>query len=145
MKHPQVVVFEPDGLLAHYLDEVGVQKRWWHRPNGDRPADDTATRKEWLLRESRQVPACLTLLRTGGPAVLVLKVGRNLVRELTLLDQVHAAAADCPVVVVGDAEDDALAVLAYELGAAYVLLPPEPRQHLADLVEALLISRIDQM
>src|SRR5213592_494147 len=113
MKHPQIVVFETDGLLARMLAE-------------------TADRNAWLLRESRQLPACLNLLRAGGPAVLVLRVGRNLVRELTVLDRVHDAVPDCPVVVCGDAEDDALQALAYDLGAAYVLQPPEPGARLLE-------------
>jgi DNA-binding NtrC family response regulator len=126
MKHPQIVVFESDGLLARYLD-------------------DTAARHKWLLRESRQVPACLNLLRDGGPCALVLKVGRNLVRELGVLDEAHAALPDVPVVVVGDTEDEAIEVLAYDLGAAYVLQPPEPRQHLTELVEQLVQSSIERM
>ena len=57
MRHPQIVVFESDSLLARQLQE-------------------TATANAWLLRESRQTPACMKLLRAGGPAVLVLRVGR---------------------------------------------------------------------
>src|SRR5579859_7996641 len=118
MKHPQIVVFESDSLLARFLDE-------------------TAERNRWLLRESRQVPACLNLLRTGGPGVLIVRVGRNLVRELSVVDEVHSVLPDVPLIVVGDTEDDALRALAYDLGAAYVLQPPEPRTHLMELVESL--------
>ena len=126
MKHPQIVIFESDGQLAAYLDE-------------------TAKRHKWLLRESRQAPACLNLLRAGGPGMLVLKVGRNLVRELSVLDEVHAALPDVPVIVAGETEDDALQALAYDLGAVYVLQPPEPRQHLAELVEHLMRAIITRM
>src|SRR5260221_5386088 len=126
MKPPQIVVFETDGLLARYVE-------------------DTSARHMWLLRESRQVPACLNLLREGGPAALVLKVGRNLVRELAVLDEIHATLPDVPVVVVGDTEDEAIEVLAYDLGAAYVLQPPEPRHHLIELVEQLVTASIERM
>jgi DNA-binding NtrC family response regulator len=126
MKYPQIVVFESDGLLARYLDAL-------------------AAREKWLLREPRQVPACLNLLRAGGPSVLVLRVGRNLVRELAVLDDVYAALPDVPVIVVGDTADDALEVLAYDLGAAYVLQPPNPLQRLVGLVEKLMGANRERM
>src|SRR5262245_20804582 len=137
MKHPQIVVFENDGLLAKYLAPL--------MPRSLDPQHPEHTPPRWLLRESRQAPACLNLLREGGPSVLVLKVGRNLVRELAVLDEVHAALPDVPVVVVGDTEDDAIEVLDLDLGAAYVLQPPEPRHHLVDLVEHLLAASIERM
>src|SRR5205823_11293395 len=113
MKHPQIVVFETDGLLAQYL--AGLMARFLDAEHPE------AAKPRWLLRESRQVPACLNLLRSGGPSVLILKVGRNLVRELAVLDEVHSALPDVPAVVVGDTEDEALEVLGFDLGAAYVL------------------------
>lgn len=137
MKHPQIVVFENDGLLAQYLANLMPASLDATQPEAARP--------RWLLRESRQVPACLNLLRAGGPSVLVLKVGRNLVRELAVLDEVHAALPDVPVIVVGDTDDEALEVLAFDLGAAYVLQPPEPRHHLVELVEHLLAANISLM
>lgn len=133
MKHPQIVVFENDGVLAQFLAQLLATER----------ADAAPPR--WLLRETRQVPACLNLLRAGGPSVLVLKVGRNLQRELSVLDDVHAALPDVPVVVVADSEDEALEVLAYELGAVYVLQPPQPRHHLVEVVEHLVKATIDRM
>ena len=66
-------------------------------------------------------------------------------RELAVLDEVHAALPDLPVIVVGDTEDEALEVLAYDLGAAYVLQPPEPRHHLVDLAEHLVRTSIERM
>jgi len=125
MKHPQIVVFENDGLLARYLDQ-------------------TVERRRWLLRESRQIPACVNLLRAGGPSVLVIKLGRNLIREFSLLDAVHAALTDIPIVVVSDAEDAVLQSLAYDLGARYVLQPPDPRTQLIELVESLMAATISR-
>jgi hypothetical protein len=118
MKHPQIVVFETDGTLASYLQPLAQERRW-------------------LLREPRQGPACLQLLR-GGPAVLVLKIGRHLVRELTFLDEAHAAASDVPIVAVADGEDASLLGLTMELGATYVLQPPQPRQQLPEVVQSLM-------
>lgn len=124
MRYPQIVVFEPDGLLARTLEPI------------------VSAQHRWLLRESRQAPACLELLRSGGPAVLVLRLGRNLVRELTFLDQVHAGLPDVPVVAVGDAEDATLMAIALELGASHVVQPPQPRQALVAVVESLMLQTI---
>src|SRR5262245_5814624 len=125
MKHPQIVVFETDGTLASYLQPLAQERRW-------------------LLRESRQVPACLDLLR-GGPAVLVLKIGRHLVRELTFLDEAHVHAPDAPIVAVGDAEDATLFGLTMELGASFVIFPPQPRQHLVEVVKSLMDATLRRL
>src|SRR5262245_10938212 len=109
MRYPKIVVFENDRTLASYLE----------------PLTEEGREPRWLLREPRQGPACLNLLHDGGPAVLILKIGRHLVRELTFLDEVHASAPDVPIVAVGDAEDAALMSLTLELGASFVLLPPQ--------------------
>jgi DNA-binding NtrC family response regulator len=118
MRHPRIVVFETDGTLANYLQPLAQERRW-------------------LLRETRQGPACLQLLREG-PAVLVLKIGRHLVRELTFLDEAHTAAPDAPIVAVGDSEDATLFGLTMELGASYVLVPPQSRQQLTEVVQSLM-------
>ena len=123
MRLPQIVVFENDSLLARQLQEA-------------------ATSRAWLLRESRQAPACLKLLRGGGPTVLVLRLGRDLRRELSFLDDVHTKVPDVPIIVVGNAENPALLSLAYELGAAFVLFPPSPRQQLGEVTEHLLDATI---
>ncbi len=126
MRYPQIVVFEPDGLLARTLEPI------------------VSAQHRWLLRESRQAPACLELLRSGGPTVLVLRLGRNLVRELTFLDQVHGGLPDLPVVVVGDAEDATLMAIALELGASHVVQPPQPRQALQAVVESLMLQTVQR-
>jgi DNA-binding NtrC family response regulator len=123
MKHPQIAVFESDNLLARYLDQL-------------------VERRRWLLRESRQIPACVNLLLAGGPSVLVIKIGRNLIREYSLLAEVHELLPNVPILVVSDAEDTALEALAYDLGADFVLQPPEPRTRLIELVERVMESTI---
>lgn len=127
MRYPQIVVFEPDGGLAGALEPV------------------VAAKQRWLLREPRQAPACLEFLRSPGPTVLVLKLGRNLVRELTFLDQVHAGLPDLPIVAVGDADDSALMAIALELGASHVVQPPQPRQILLAAVESLMLQAIRRL
>ncbi len=126
MKHPQIVIVETDGLLARLLEPLAKERRW-------------------LLRESRQAPACLNLLREGGPSLLVLKLGRNLIHELTLLDRVNVLLPDVPVIVVADSADGALQSLIYDLGALYVLAPPEPRPDLIGLAAQALQATIERV
>jgi hypothetical protein len=119
VKHPQVVVYEGDGKLAALLRPLVEERRW-------------------PLREPHQPGACLRVLRQGGPAVLVLKAGRDLERDLALLERAAWLRPQTPCVVVGDADHAALAGLAWDLGAAYVLMPPLPRELLPDLVAGLM-------
>jgi DNA-binding NtrC family response regulator len=125
MRYPQIVLFETDSQIARQFEEL-VQDRGW------------------LVRESRQAPACLGLLRAGGPSVLIVKLGRNLLRELSFVDEVHACLPDVPVVVIGDAEDPGLMALAYELGAAYVLFPPANRNQLVEIARDFLLAAIER-
>src|SRR5437763_480100 len=76
---------------------------------------ETARSRGWALREPRQPESCLRLLGRGGPGVLVLRLGHDLVRELTLLERVSRLRPEAATVVVGDTEDPALAGLAWEL------------------------------
>ena len=68
MHMPQIVVYEPDGRLKLRLEEL-------------------AERRRWALREARRPETCLRLLGRGGPAVLIVKAGRDLERELALLER----------------------------------------------------------
>jgi DNA-binding response OmpR family regulator len=119
MRFPQVLVYEGDGRLAALL-----------RP--------LAERRRWSLREPRQPEQVLRLLRRSESAVLVLKLGRDLERELTLLDRVNWLAPGAATVVVGDGDHEALAALAWDLGAGYVHFPPQPRELLVEVVAGLL-------
>ena len=83
MRHPQIVVYETDGWLAAQVGEMA-------REHG------------WLVRESRNVDACLELLRDVRPSILMLKLERKLIDELSLLSRVHKRAPECPVFVFSD-------------------------------------------
>ncbi len=85
-----------------------------------------------------QAETCLRLLKAGGPAVLIVKTGRDLERELALLDRATWLYPDAPAVLVADGDQPGLAGLAWDLGAAYVLLPPQPRERLAEIVAGLM-------
>ncbi len=118
MRRAQVVVYESDGRLTAMLRERAQARDWW-------------------LREVHQSAACLRLLQKGS-GVLVLRTGRDLERELTLLERVTRLVPDAATVLVADADNPAVAALGWDLGARYVLLPPQPREQLPELVEALM-------
>ena len=117
MRYPQVLVYENDGRLAEFLRrEPGA----------------------WSLREPRSLDSCLRLLQPDGPGVLVLKVGKDLLREFTLLDRVTWLFPETKTVVVSQTDSPVLNALAWDLGAACVLLPPQPRPELVEVVSGLL-------
>jgi hypothetical protein len=119
MRHPQVLVYEADGRLAALLRPL---------------AED----RKWFLREPRRAHAVLSRLRRGGPAVLVLRVGRDLEGEMTLLERAAWLFPAARTVLVADAELAWLAPLAWDLGAACVLAPPQPREWLPEIVAGLM-------
>ncbi len=123
MRHPQLVVYEGDGRLAEALRE-------------------TAAARAWAVRQPRHPSAALRLVRSHGPSVLVLKLGRDPEGELALLEQVAGRGGDTAVVVVGDGLHARLADLAWELGADYVLLPSQSRERLPEIVAGLMPSEV---
>jgi DNA-binding response OmpR family regulator len=129
MHHPQIVVYETDGWLASQVSELARENRW-------------------LVRESRRPDACLGLLRSGGPALLMLKLERKLIDELALLCRINECAPECPVIVFSDVKLEGseqrtnLAGLAYDLGARHVLFPPLTRPIIEDLVIGLMTATI---
>jgi len=147
MQFPQIIVYETDGLLAAMLSETGKINRW-------------------ALREPRKAPSCLRLVRRLCPSVLVLKIGtyakrpvglplkeeeeqrragnreEEQVHSLELLARIHEQCPDTAIVAVGDVEDVGLASLAWHFGASYVLVPPQPRQWLPEIVRGLMHDAI---
>jgi hypothetical protein len=121
MRYPQVIVYEADGLLAQLLRPLVEQRRW-------------------SLREPRQRSAVLRLLRRGGPNVLVIKVSRDLEGEFGLLDRIKHVFPETAVVLVGDHDHPRLAALGWDLGADFVLFPPQPRDDLIEMVAGLMGS-----
>jgi DNA-binding NtrC family response regulator len=119
MRRAQVAVMERDGRLADLLRPAAEAQGWW-------------------VREVRQPSSCLDMVRQGGPAVLVLLVGPQVETEMTLLERVTYLATECQSVVVIESGDARLANLAWDLGAAYVLLPAQLPEQLADVVTGLL-------
>ena len=115
MHQAQLLVFGLEGRLADVLRELAESRSLW-------------------LREVRHVKTCLNLLRQGGAGVLVLKLGNNLDLELSLLEQAAYLFPTTRIIVVGPADNPPLAGLAWDLGAAYVLFPPQPIESIRDVV-----------
>lgn len=131
MQHPQIVVYESDGWLAEQVREL-------------------ARENSWLVRESRQPEACLNLLLESRPAVVLLKLERKLVDELSLLQTLHERVPDRPIAVFSDVKLDnsaqraSLAGLAYDLGARYVMFPPLMKTSIEDLTAGLMEATIQR-
>ncbi|HYV34798.1 MAG TPA: hypothetical protein VE988_03780 [Gemmataceae bacterium] len=119
MRQRQVLVCESDGRLAETLRPV-VQAQGWR------------------IQEVRHPRVCLGLLPEGGESVFVLRAGRDLQREMTLLEQVTWLFPQTATVVVCDADNVALVQLAWDLGARFVLHPPQIRELLPEVVAGFL-------
>jgi DNA-binding NtrC family response regulator len=120
MKTAQVLVVEPDSRLTAQLEGLVIGQ------------------KKCPLRHPHGAAECLDLLSGGGPAVLVLRLGRNVEEELILLAEVAFRHPDLSAVVVADTAHAHLAGLAWDLGAAYVVIFPQPRELLPEVVAGLL-------
>lgn len=119
MHYPQLLVYETDRRLATLLQRL-------------------ADRNNWLLREPRQPSAVLRLLDRGGPGLLLLRLSRDLEREIALLEQVSWIHPDAASVLVAEHEQRGPANLAWDMGARCVLLPPHTRERLEEIVLCLM-------
>jgi DNA-binding NarL/FixJ family response regulator len=120
MFRPQVLVFESETRLANLL----------RREPG----------RNWLLREPRREESCFRLLRQAAPSVLVICIGKNPGRDLALAHQVALLFPDTFIVVVSVTPNQALEDLAWDLGARYVLFPPQSPGLLPKIVGSLIES-----
>ncbi|MSQ96161.1 MAG: hypothetical protein EXR98_16635 [Gemmataceae bacterium] len=121
MHQAQVITYGIDGALAEHLRELAQAQRFW-------------------LRETSQFAPCQSLL-FSSPGVFVMVLGRDLERELALLEQLHACLPKTPVFAIGEADHPALAGLAWELGVTFALFPPTPVEVLTELIVKLLPIR----
>jgi DNA-binding response OmpR family regulator len=119
MRHAQVIVCEPDLRLGDLLREC-------------------TAKHGWRLRHVRDASSVVGLLRGGAASVVVLKTGRDLEREFATLERISRLFPETATVVVGDADHPALAALAWDLGARYVLFAPLPRELLPEIVTFLM-------
>jgi hypothetical protein len=119
MHHAQVIVWGLEGAALESLRELAQGRAVW-------------------LREVSKRSACLKLMRQGGPGILVLRLGRDLEEELSLLDEVSRLFPEQATIVVSDAVHAALSGLAWDLGARYVLSPAQAPHLLREVVEGYL-------
>jgi DNA-binding NtrC family response regulator len=119
MRSPQLLIYETEAWIADLLR--GTAGTW-----------------KWALRELRQDRACLRSLRQGGPCILVLELGRDLEHDLKLLEQISRLCPETATVVVARSADSRLMALAWDLGAACVLAPPQPRDAVLPVVLRLM-------
>ena len=119
MHQAQVLVYEADGKLAEGL-----------RP--------FSNERGFRLRELRKIEACLNCLRRHGDGVFVLRLGRDLERELALLERVVEQFPQTAAIVVGETANPGLAALSWDLGAHFALFPPQPLELLPELVTSCL-------
>lgn len=122
MKVGQILVVETDDKLSNLLEPLAVG-----------PA-------RCLLRHPKRLDECRQWLTKGGPCVLVLHIGQNLAEEMHWLAEVSFASPETGIVVVGDASHAAAAGMAWDLGADYVLILPQPCELLPEIVAGLLNS-----
>ncbi len=121
MQQTQVITFGIDGVLADRLRELAETRRF-------------------RLRETSQYAACRNLVQMAPPSVLVLTLGRDLERELVLLDEVHTCMPATETIVIGETDNPVLAGLAWDLGATVVLFPPTPLEGITEIIDRLLTT-----
>lgn len=119
MRHPQVIVYEKDARLAAQLHPV-------------------VERHRWALRQAQRTQGVLEGLRHANRTVLVVRLGRDLERELMLVERATWLYPDAAVIVVAEEEHAPLAELAWDLGAASVLVFPKSLELLSDVVVSLM-------
>jgi hypothetical protein len=115
MRHAQILAYGLEDRLAEVVQEIAQSRALW-------------------LRHVSHIKTCLSLLRRGSAGVLVLRLGRNLDQELTLLEQVTHLFPATRTIVVGPVDNPSLAALAWDLGAAYALFPPQPIEAIREVV-----------
>lgn len=120
MQQAQVLTYGLDGALAEQLRAFAEARRIW-------------------LRETSQHAACRQLLHPP-PSVFVLVLGRDLERELNLLDECHRCCPGTAALVIGETDNPVLAGLAWDLGATFVLFPPTPLERIVEVVEQILTT-----
>ena len=90
------------------------------------------------LRVTRNAKSCLNLLRQGAAGVLLLRVGRHLETEFSLLAQATQQFPHVETIVWADADHPRLAGLAWDLGARAVSASGPDDEGLRDMIRRLL-------
>ena len=161
MQYPQVLVYETDGLLAAMLRATAKEKRWALREprkvasclrllGSLCPSVLVIKMASYAPRSNLSGTDMKSVLPEGENQSSVGRISNPSDREkdqvdsLELLADVHEQFPDAAVVVVADAEDLGLSHVAWDLGASYVLGPPQSRQLLPEIVTGLMEDAIDK-
>lgn len=130
MRHPRIVILEAHGWIARQLRELVAENRW-------------------LVREPKKPDTALSLLREGGPAVLLVEVepADKAAEPFALIADTHYLCPDMPIVAVSDtklpdADRTAWTAALFDLGARAVLFPPLSKPVLEDVVSGLMAATI---
>ncbi len=118
MRLRQVIIFEQEAVLASLLQQL---------PNSH----------QWRIRNFKNSASVLPALKEGIEFVLI-PVGRDLLEEMALLEQITWSYPETITVVIGRNEHPDLAGLAWDLGARFVLFPPFTTGQVGELVNSLL-------
>lgn len=118
MQKTQILTYGIEGVLVEHLRALAQTHRYW-------------------LREAGRFAACLSALQTSPPRIFVLRLGRDIARDLALLEQVHACLPATATIVIGEADNPVLAGLAWELGATFALFPPMPVERVTEVIQRL--------
>jgi len=119
MRAPQIVIYESEHWVGDLLH--GTAEVW-----------------QWPLRKLRDEAALLRALRAGGPSILVFEIGADVERDLALLGRLTWLCPEATTVAVSTVASPELTGLAWDLGADFVLAPPQPRDVVLPLVLGLM-------
>ncbi len=119
MRSPQIVVYETERWIADLLH--GTAEVW-----------------QWPLRELRDERALLRALGSGTASILVFEIGADVERDLALLGRLTWLCPDAMTVAVSNVANPEVIGLAWDLGADYVVAPPQPRDVVLHLVLGLM-------
>ena len=121
MRHAQIITYGVEGKLL-------TQVQSW------------AERFRSGLRTTRHAEGCLSWLQKAGASLVLLKTGRDLEVELTLLENISTFHPEIATFVLGDADHPPLANLAWDLGAVCVFIPLQSFEHLREAADPWLAT-----
>src|SRR5438105_1922773 len=121
MHYPRILIHESDGRIARHFRALPTAK------------------KSWSVHEPRRFEDCLELL--DGPAVFIIKFGRDVESELDLLQRIAWRFPETACLAVSELDDPAILGLAWDIGASYVLSGPGSVDQLAGLAAAFLSAK----
>jgi hypothetical protein len=105
MRSTELLAFGVEGTLSDRLAAWALDRGQWFRP-------------------VQHASALLNLLSKGSQGVVLIRLGRDIVGEMELLQTAAHDFSGVTIIVLGDLDHPLLEGLAYDLGAGAVLFPP---------------------